>query len=325
MLISPHLRRRRAPESRQAGYMLLTVLLFVTLLVLASAAVAPRMKMQIERDRDEEMIHRGVQYSRAIKRFYKKFGRYPNSLQELENTNNLRFLRRRYKDPVTGKEFKLLHMGEVKLFAQGVAGLPIAGAANAPGALGALTAQPAFGGAGQLTPPFGQNAGGTATAVVNQPGGSSGIPAADQAGMTAGAVPGSQPGPAHNSGEQPQVDAQSDASPPQQQVFGGGAILGVASASPKKTSREFNRKNHYKDWQFVYDPSTDRGGMITGPAQPPLAGTSAAGPATPGQQPLGQPQGAAPGQQPMPQNSSPQPTLPPSPFPQQPPDLQQQQ
>jgi type II secretory pathway pseudopilin PulG len=323
MLISPHLRRRRAPHTRQAGYMLLTVLLFVTLLVLASAAVAPRMKMQIERDREEEMIHRGVQYSRAIKRFYKKFGRYPNSLQELENTNNLRFLRRRYKDPVTGKEFKLLHMGEVKLFAQGVAGLPIAGAANAPGAPGGLNAQVTLGGVNQMTP-FGQNAAGMATAAASQPGGTSGIPAGDQAGMTAGAVPGAQPGPAHNSGEQPQVEAQSDASPPQQQVFGGGAILGVASTSPKKTIREFNRKNHYKDWQFVYDPGTDRGGMLTGPAQPPLAGTSAAGPAVPGQQPFGQPQGTAPGQQPMQQNPFPQRTLPPSPFPQQPPDLQQQ-
>jgi len=99
--------RRHGPTGgacrKQRGYMLLTVMLLITLLVIASAAVAPQIKMQIERDREEELIHRGVQYSRAIKRFYKKFGRYPNSVEELENTNNLRFLRRRYKDPVTGK------------------------------------------------------------------------------------------------------------------------------------------------------------------------------------------------------------------------------
>jgi type II secretory pathway pseudopilin PulG len=312
MLTSHHLRlHRRAAPGREAGYMLLTILLFVAMLVLASAAVAPRMKMQIERDREEEMVHRGVQYSRAIKRFYKKFGRYPNSLEELENTNNLRFLRRRYKDPITGKEFKLLHMGEVKLFAQGVAGLAVPGAANAPGTPGQLTAQATFGGMNQPTS-LGQNAGAVPTAVVSQPGG--GNPG-DQSGMTAGPVPGSQPGQPHNSGEQPQVDAQSDAASPQQQVFGGGAVLGVASTSPKKTIREFNKKNHYKDWQFVYDPSTDRGGMLTGPAQPPLAGSVAGGQAVPGQ-----PGGAsAPGQQPATPTQQPGQ----NPFPQQPPDMRQ--
>jgi type II secretory pathway pseudopilin PulG len=70
MLTSHHLRmHRRAAPGREAGYMLLTILLFVAMLVLASAAVAQRMKMQIERDREEEMVHRGVQYSRSIKRF----------------------------------------------------------------------------------------------------------------------------------------------------------------------------------------------------------------------------------------------------------------
>jgi hypothetical protein len=55
-------------------------------------------------------------------------------------------------------------------------------------------------------------------------------------------------------------------------VFGGGPIIGVASTSHKTSIREFNKKNHYNDWYFVYDPSLDRGGLIKGPAQPPLAG-----------------------------------------------------
>ena len=69
------------------------------------------------------MIHRGVQYSRAIRRYVKKTGRYPSRLEELENTNNIRFLRKRYTDPVTGKDFKLLHVGEVQLSSPaGIAG-----------------------------------------------------------------------------------------------------------------------------------------------------------------------------------------------------------
>ena len=37
-------------------------------------------------------------------------------------------------------------------------------------------------------------------------------------------------------------------------VFGGGPIVGVASTSKAQTIREFNHKNHYNQWQFIYDP-----------------------------------------------------------------------
>ena len=53
-------------------------------------------------------------------------------------------------------------------------------------------------------------------------------------------------------------------------VFGGGPIVGVASTSKAPSIREFNHKNHYNQWQFIYDPTMDRGGLITTPAQPPL-------------------------------------------------------
>jgi hypothetical protein len=46
----------------------------------------------------------------------------------------------------------------------------------------------------------------------------------------------------------------------------------VVSTSKKQSIREFNKKNHYKDWQFIYDPSSDRGGLLNTPAQPPLQG-----------------------------------------------------
>jgi hypothetical protein len=52
----------------------------------------------------------------------------------------------------------------------------------------------------------------------------------------------------------------------------GGPIVGVASVSKKDTIREFNHKKKYNEWQFVYDPATDRGGLITTPNQPALAG-----------------------------------------------------
>ena len=72
----------------------------------------PRVAFESQRNREEMLLERGEQYSRAIEVFYRKNKRYPGKMEDLENTNNLRFLRRRYKDPLTGKdEWRVVHMG----------------------------------------------------------------------------------------------------------------------------------------------------------------------------------------------------------------------
>jgi hypothetical protein len=53
-------------------------------------------------------------------------------------------------------------------------------------------------------------------------------------------------------------------------TFGGMPIIGVASTSPDATIREFDHKKKYKEWAFVYDPTFDRGLLITTPYQPQL-------------------------------------------------------
>src|SRR5882672_5420661 len=136
-------RLNRLPRKSEQGYILIMLMLFVALLAIAATALAPSITFQIRRDREEEMIHRGVQYSRAIKRYVKKTGRYPSRLEDLENTNNIRFLRKRYKDPVTGKDFKLLHVGEVQMTSTaGIAGAAslVGGANGAPAGGAALAA-----------------------------------------------------------------------------------------------------------------------------------------------------------------------------------------
>src|SRR3974390_3135638 len=94
----------------EQGYVLLVLLLSLALLSIGFTVMIQGIEFEIKRDREEELIHRGVQYSRAVRKFIKAFGRYPNSVEELENTNNIRFLRKRYKDPITGKDFKVLHL-----------------------------------------------------------------------------------------------------------------------------------------------------------------------------------------------------------------------
>src|SRR5208282_1224573 len=113
----------------QRGYMLITLMLALALITIAMLAVLPDIGQQVRRDREEEMVHRGTAYMRAIQHFYKKFGRYPNTVEELQNTNNLHFIRKRYTDPLnfdraTGKEkdFKFLHQTDINLNAGPVLG-----------------------------------------------------------------------------------------------------------------------------------------------------------------------------------------------------------
>src|SRR5208282_935037 len=102
------------------------------------------LKQQVRRDREEELMHRGNGYMRAIQHFYKKLGRYPTKIEDLENTNNIRFLRKRYTDPMNidpathkEREFKLLHQQDIGLNGQVIPGSMPAGPSSSPGGLGA--------------------------------------------------------------------------------------------------------------------------------------------------------------------------------------------
>jgi type II secretory pathway pseudopilin PulG len=279
-------RRSKSPSLKgrsQGGYILLTLLLVVALMAIFATAIGSRLEQQIKRDREEELIHRGVQYSRAVRRYYKKFGRYPTRIEDLESSNNLRFLRKRYKDPLnrdpkTGKErdFKLLHQGEVQM-AFGAGGLQGGGAA-----LNALAAQ-----AG-IAPQNGQTIGNAvaAAAAAAQPSAPVNLNPSDAASpdQDSNAKPGGQTGP----GFSPAGASNGSGN----QVFGGGAIVGVVSTNKDASIRSFNKKDHYNQWQFIYDPSSDRGGLLMTPNQPPLNVPTQPGAGQPG---IGQPGNGQPG------------------------------
>jgi type II secretory pathway pseudopilin PulG len=228
-------------QNPQRGYMLITLMLALALITIGLLTVLPEIGQQIRRDREEEMRHRGTAYMRAIQHFYRKFGRYPMRVEELENTNNIRFLRKRYKDPInrdpaTGHErdFKLLHQTDISLN-------------NGP--LLAPTPGPQQPGAG--TPPPAPSVDPSNPSPSNPPdtGGDPNSPGSSHSGSS----PFSS-NPSSNSG--------SGFNGP---TFGGGPILGVASTSKAKSIRVFYEKNHYNDWLFIYVSQADRGGLLTGP------------------------------------------------------------
>jgi len=249
---------------REQGYVLLVLLLMVSLLSIGFLALIEGIEFQTRRDREEEFIHRGVEYSRAVRRYVKKFGRYPPSVDALENSNNLRFLRKRYKDPLTGKDFKVLYYGDVKGFNP-----------RSPAVANASIPTPNPIPTGQINnglpegPPSSEAEG----APIND---SSRTSQLDQSASNQGETATPQPpgDSESDTADKPPGNAESDAA---EKLASARVIVGVTSYSNRETIRVFNKKNHYNQWQFVYDPSTDKG-LMKGPNQPLPIGAGQAPP-----------------------------------------------
>jgi len=276
----------------EQGYVLLTMLMVVAMLGITAAIAAPAISFEIRRDREQEMIHRGVQYSRAIRTYYKKFGRYPTRLEDLDNTNNLRYLRKHYKDPLNGQDFKLLHYGEPGVTLGGSIGggsIPGANPIGSPGGLNSsssLSQSSAFGGnsnsafGGNSNGAFGGNSNSAFGGNSNGAFGSNSNSSTGLNGSSASAAQPSQTSSTSNSDDSSSTKTGSGNSSDQSsssQLVASGPIVGVASVSKKTTIREYNKKKKYNEWQFVYDPTADRGGLITTPYQPSLQGLGGLG------------------------------------------------
>ncbi len=247
--------RRR--HRSQRGVVLLLLLIALALAIIALGVAAPKLAQQIKRDREVEMIHRGAQYARAVKKYYKKFGRYPSTVEQLENTNNIRFLRKRYADPMAkdGK-WRPVKFGEAQLGQQG-------GRTGTIGGGGALP--PVVGGTlNQAGSSFSQGLGAQQQANTQNPTSTFGT----STNFGPSSSFGSNQQQSGSSTNQPSTFGQSSTFGQPGQTFGGGAILGVASVSEAEGFHEYNDKKKYNQWLFIYDPTQDRGALITGPYNP---------------------------------------------------------
>jgi hypothetical protein len=108
------MRTRRHPE---AGFALLFIYAMAATVAVMLYLELPRVAFEAQRDKEQLLIDRGEQYSRAIGLYVRKFNRYPADFDALEKTQNLRFLRHRYMDPMTGKdEWRVIHVGPGGVF-----------------------------------------------------------------------------------------------------------------------------------------------------------------------------------------------------------------
>jgi len=241
------------------GFILLWVIFLALLLLIALAVAAPRIAISIQRDKELELVHRGEQYRRAIQLYYRKFGTYPTSIDQLLNTDNIRFLRKRYADPITGKDdWRIIHLGEAKVPPMGFFGQPLTGL-NGPTSIGtpiAGTAGTPASGASSFGSSFSSSSVGSTgagSAGFNSPGSTtSSGDSADSAASTPDAA-----GFSSNTGKDAAGFATDKGN---SNPMGGGPIVGVGVPVPKASLIAYKKQTHYNQWEFVYFPIEDQMG-----------------------------------------------------------------
>ncbi len=319
------------PSTSSDGYAFVVLMIALTVMLIGLAAVLPSVYHESQREKEEELIFRGNEYARAIYLFQRQFRRYPNSVDELIRTNNLRFLRHAYKDPMTPNgKWRFIHVGPGGVLLDSLTMGPqqqqfMGAGGQSPGA-----------GIGQGTG-FGQGTGiGQGTGFGQGMGFGQGQ---QQTGSSGQSPPGTGFASDQNAGDSSsQTGAQGQSTSkehkPRPGCEGGGSdsaftsgnqtmgllIAGVASCSDKTSIRVVNKKTKYEEWEFLgvaFQP-TGFAGMPQQPVQPaggPGTQTQGGPQTQPGVQLPAQPGGTAPG------GSAPSTPTAPGVQPQQPPDV----
>ena len=101
----------------QGGFAMLFIFVMAGIVAITFYTQLPRVAFENQRNKEELLIERGEQYTRAIQLFFRQQKKYPNSIDDLEQFNGKRYLRRRYTDPMTGKsEWRIIKIGPGGVF-----------------------------------------------------------------------------------------------------------------------------------------------------------------------------------------------------------------
>lgn len=320
MPLSPH--RRRSEFRSNEGFALIGLVVAIFIILLFLSVTAPTVARSLRRDRELEAAHRANQYLRAMRLYYMKLGHYPGSLEQLNKTNNVRYLRQPYNDPFTGKpDWRLIKVGENKTTVKGFFGAPLAGLPG--GGLGAASGMASAGGMGSMPGTAGSAAGassfGSATSfgastTGSGPTGAGSSPTSSAAGPSNsfGSLAGSSTG----IGTGTAAGSQTSFGSSSPGGFGSSSPGGFgSSSSTNSTGAPFmgvglpidgasimtvNEKTTYPEWEFLYDPRIEQlrakvnlfgGGMTstnaTGLGSASSLKSAAPGGTLPGSTPLG--------------------------------------
>ena len=87
------------------GYAVAALLVALAVMAVMMSVALPVWRHEAQRQKEDELIWRGTQYVRAIRLYQMKTGTLPPSVDALVQG---RFIRKKYKDPITNDDFDLL-------------------------------------------------------------------------------------------------------------------------------------------------------------------------------------------------------------------------
>src|SRR5262252_1180594 len=94
----------------QHGYAMVALMVAMSIMAIMMTVALPTWHQMAQREKEAELIFRGQQYARAIGLFQKKSGPgvLPPNIDALVDGH---YLRKKYKDPITGDDFDVLQAG----------------------------------------------------------------------------------------------------------------------------------------------------------------------------------------------------------------------
>jgi type II secretory pathway pseudopilin PulG len=95
----------------QDGYAMAALIVGLSVMAVLVTVAMPVWKQNAQREKEAELIFRGLQYSRAVNLFQRKHGpgTLPPNIDVLIEEHDLR---KKYKDPITKDDFKVLLQGQ---------------------------------------------------------------------------------------------------------------------------------------------------------------------------------------------------------------------
>jgi hypothetical protein len=188
------------------------------------SAALPAWRHDATRQREQDLIFRGEQYARAVAMYVMKNNcALPTNVDDLVSR---KFLRKKWKDPITGDDFVLLP----GVAPGAVGGQPVGGGPSRGGPSGTAPA-------GQAQQPSrGVSAPAPSGGGRSMPSGASSLPGGSSLGPS---------GPSTSTG----------------QSLSGGGIGGVMSKSTATSIMVYNGQQTYSGWQFVYQNALQKMGQ----------------------------------------------------------------
>ena len=96
--------------SSARGYAMVALLVALSVMSIMLTVALPTWRQMVQREKEAELVFRGEQYVRAIALYQRRQG--PGTLPPtIDLLVEERYLRKAYKDPITGEDFVILRGG----------------------------------------------------------------------------------------------------------------------------------------------------------------------------------------------------------------------